>query len=238
MNKVLTLLAIGITVSGTLVSCKQTGKTKTENRMVSDFNAIQLSAPVNATIKIDNTVPASVQLTGYDNILDKIKTEVIDNTLIIKKDGVFHFDLDKDVKAIITIPSIHALTISGAADADLKGNITGDEFNLKVSGAGDVKIENINTNVFTSSLSGAGSLEIAKGIVNTASYKVAGAGDIDAFPLVSKDVKAMVSGAGDISLSAIEHLDVHISGAGDVKYKGTPVISSDINGIGSLESVK
>ncbi len=240
MNKILVLAGI-ISLTFFASSCRHVkvkgeGATKTENRSVGSFSAIQLSAPLTATIKIDPTAAPSLQLNGYGNVLHKIKSEVNNNTLIVDKDGFLDFDIDKDVTATITVPSLSSLTISGAADADLDGDITGNEFTLKVSGAGDVKIQSIHTNTLTTTLSGAGSLTIDSGTVNYASYKVTGAGDVDAYDLQCRQAKTVVSGAGDINLSASEKLDVHISGAGSVKYKGKPVVSSDINGVGSLEA--
>lgn len=220
-------------------SCKRNvkhgkGPATTVTRTVAAFTDVEVSAPVTAMIKVEPGATPGIQLSGYANILEDIKTDVVNGKLIIDKDELIHFDLDKDVVATITVPSLNSLSIKGAADAEIQGTIQND-FNLKVSGAGDITIASVTAQHFTATLTGAGSLAVNGGAVNTASYKVSGAGDVEAFPLQAKVVKAKVSGAGDIQLTATEKLDVTINGAGEVSYKGHPTTTSDINGVGSLE---
>lgn len=221
-------------------SCKRNieeghGKITSESRVVSGFTAVEISAPMDATITVDNTKQASVSLKGYANLLKKITTKVENGTLVIDKDNLIDFFNDEELHATIVVPSLEGLTISGASDADIKGNVTGAHFKLKVSGAGDVTIDKMSASEFESEMSGAGDLHIKGGEVNSASFRVAGAGDVSAYAMRAKTVIASVAGAGDVEVSVSDNLNAKVTGVGSVSYKGHPQVQSNISGIGEVE---
>jgi hypothetical protein len=232
------ILALVVT-SVTFISCKRNvtkgkGESDTETRTVGSFSIIQIEAPIKAIIKVDSSASSSFALSGYSNLLKLIKTEVKGNTLRIYVDDLVHIDSDKDVLATITTNSLANLEISGAAEAELHGNITAQNFDLEVSGAGDVTIDNITANTFTANMSGAGDLDIKGGSVTKAVFDVTGAGEVTAFPLAAKQVVANVTGAGDVEVSASEKLEADITGAGSIRYKGKPAITQSIAGAGEI----
>jgi hypothetical protein len=232
-----------------LTACRQSsvkgkGEVVTEAREVQTFNGVDIGGPLDARITIDASAPPSLVLKGQKNLLAHIKTEMHGNMLRIYHDGPitkhFTFTLfsnskhNEDIIAEITVPSLTALSISGAGDAKIKGVINTEDFNLDVSGAGDIDIDELNANNLTTTLSGAGDLTVSNGKVNIADMKISGLGDINAKRLDCNTVNASVSGAGDMDISVTEKLDVHISGLGDVTYKGNPAVTSSISGAGSL----
>jgi hypothetical protein len=226
----------------TSIACKRRteeghGKETTKTYDVSGFTSVDIGAPVDVDLTVSNVSKPTVTIHGYENLLDKITCKVENGVLKIEKDGIFTLFTDKDIKATITMPAINGLTIRGASEAKLHGNITGDSFLLNIKGAGDVEMDELNMNSFVTKVSGAGDLKITKGAVNNAEFRVTGAGDVDAFGLQVKKLTAELSGAGDIDVSVSEVLDANINGAGSVNYKGNPSVTSDINGIGSLERV-
>jgi hypothetical protein len=243
MKNVVTALLFLTAFWCSLSSCKRKktegkGEIKTETRGVTSFATIDLSTSVTAVIVVDPAAQPSVTLKGYANILELIKTEVTNGTLKVYTDDLVHFRSDKDVVAEITVPSLQALEISGASDATIKGPLTAEKFNLEVSGAGDVVIENMTANTFEAELTGAGQLEVKGGSVNKLAYDVTGAGDISTFPLQSKTAEVTVTGMGDVELSVSDALDASITGAGDINYKGHPQLTTNITGGGSIEDAK
>lgn len=238
MNKRIFLIAVLPVVA--LLSCKQNyitghGQDKSETRSTAAFSKVEISAPVKAVIHLQNGATPSVQLSGYENLVKAVKTEVRGNTLYISIPESTNFETDKDVVADITMPAIDDLSLTGSADVDIKGNLTGSNFSLAITGVSDVLAENISVSNFDVDITGAGSLKVENGNVQKANYTVTGSGDINAFPLRVADVKTTVSGAGDIELHAEKKLEVSISGAGDVHYKGHPTINSETTGAGSLD---
>lgn len=243
MKNVFTGLVLLSALIFSLSSCKRNrtigeGEIKTETRNTGSFTSVDLATSLKAIITVDPASQVSVQLKGYQNILKLITTEVVNGKLVIDTDDLIDFDSDKDVIAEITVPSLSALEISGTADAEIKGTVSGDKFNVLVSGAGDVTIDAVTADVFDVKLTGAGELNVNGGSVNKLAYKVTGAGEISSFQLQSKEATVKVSGMGDVELSVSDKLDASITGAGDVNYKGHPQLSTKITGGGSIEEVK
>jgi len=226
-----------------LSSCRQNrvkgkGNIETVSRNVPAFQGIKIQAPVNVNIKIVPGATPSISLKGYPNILEEIQTEVEGNTLRIYNDDLVHFSVNEDIIAEITVPTLNALAISGAADVDMLGMLNTTTFDLTVSGAGDVKMEGINAETFNAELSGAGNLEVRGGTVANAKYAVNGAGEIDAFPLQTRQASVSVAGMGDVDVSVSEKLDASVAGAGDINYKGQPQLTTSVAGAGSVQQVQ
>lgn len=223
-----------------LVACGQAvrkgeGNKTSVSPTVAAFSAIGITGPISAIITVREGAP-TVKLNGYANLLSHIKTKVENNTLLIYSDDDDEWitDGDNGTTAEITIPSLTSLSLNGAPDAAIHGNITGNTFQLSVSGAGEVTIDNIQTENFGTDISGAGKVTVKSGTVKRATYEVSGAGDIIAFPLQTSEVTAAFSGAGSGELTASTTLTAIISGAGNIKYKGHPAIKKDISGIGTI----
>ncbi len=237
-------LATIVVVTLCLFSCKRNvrkgeGAKGTATPAVTSFNAIDIDLSIKANITVQAGAQPSVQLNGYKNLLDHIKTTIKDNTLYITSDldDIWIVSGD-DVVATIILPSLTSLSLSGAPDADIHGNITGPEFNLDISGSSKVIIDNINVDTFTSDASGVANITVKGGAVKKATYDLSGAGSIDAFPLQSEETEASISGTGKSELTALKKLDASISGAGSIKYKGHPTVSQDVSGVGSITAVE
>lgn len=218
---------------------KGEGKKSVDVRQLPAFDALDISISSDVVINVNEGVAQKVELSGYENVMKHVKTEV--------KGGVLHveFDLDDtwtvdgdDIKVTITVPSLRLLSMSGAHEAELHGDIRGAEFQLDLSGATGVTIDNINVDKFEADLSGVAGLEVKGGSVKHASYDISGGGKIEAYPLQTEETELSFSGGADGEVSASKKLDVSISGAGSVKYKGDPVIEKHISGVGSVSKAE
>lgn len=239
MKKIILTGFAAATLLLVLNSCgrvRGSGPVGSENRTVAgSFNSVDVSAPLDVQITIQEGATASVQLNGYENLLKEIKTEIRNNTLRIYTPDGLRMATDKPLTAMVTVPSLAGLDLSGASKADVKGRISGDVFSVDISGMGAVHIAEVNTTKLDVDVSGAGDVSVESGTVQEASYSVSGTGDISAYGVQAKSAAAAVSGAGSIDLTATETLDAAISGAGSVKYKGHPKMSQHVSGAGSLE---
>ena len=56
-------------------------------------------------------------------------------------------------------------------------------------------------------------------------------------PSAQSDGKDWIVGAGKAKINVSKHLDVDISGAGTILYKGSPTVSQEISGAGSVKKV-
>jgi hypothetical protein len=232
------LVLLGTSLS--LVSCRVntisgSGATTTETRTVQPFTGIDVSAPINVVVIVDNTAPISVELSGYQNLIKHIKTEIKGNVLQIYSPDDIKIRTEKDLTARITVPSLNDVELSGAADAHIQGNVTAGNFNIDISGASNIIVDNMMVSNLDAEISGAGNLQIKGGSAQKANYTVSGAGDIKAFSFQTVETEASVSGAGDIDVFASQKLHTEISGAGTIRYKGHPQINTETSGAGSLK---
>ncbi len=241
-------------------SCKMNelkgeGPKGTTNPEVSSFSAVDIDLPLKVGIAVQNGSQPGIQISGYNNVIKHLKAEVKNNTLTIYSDLDENWKLDcEDVTVQITMPSINALSLSGAPRADVQGNISGKDFKLEISGASRANLSNISVSNFysgvsgaskvgidnmtvdnlSSELSGASYMEVRGGNVNHATYGISGAAKIKAFPLQTTETTASISGAGKGEVSAQQKLTASVSGAAAIKYKGHPALTKDISGAGSV----
>ena len=114
------------------------------------------------------------------------------------------------------MPELAAAKVSGAGELNVDG-VLGQQLDLSISGAGDVKASGQVRNVSTK-ISGAGSADLQQLVTETSEVKISGAGHADVF--ATESVSARVSGAGSVNCYG-NPADVrrHVSGAGKVRLR-------------------
>ncbi|RYD55233.1 MAG: DUF2807 domain-containing protein [Sphingobacteriales bacterium] len=237
----ITVLLLTLSAAILLCSCGRKiisgqGDIVTEQRTATSFTEVNISAPVKTIITVSPSSPASIQLKGYKNLLDNIRTDIKDGRLSISVKDAVIINTDEDIIAEITCGDIAKLSAKGSSDVQVGGVIRNKQFETKLSGAGDVLIDNLLTGRFICNISGAGRLDVKSGAVTKADLKVSGAGSIKAFGLFCTDANANVSGAGLIELRATQKLNAKITGAGDIAYKGAPAVTSSVSGAGTISN--
>lgn len=209
------------------------GKKIEKSVTVDGFDQIDIGISSDINITVGDSY--SVSLRGYENIINHISVGTSRNTLYVDYDLDDTWTVnDGDLQVDISVPKLRGLTLSGAPDANISGKIMGDRFKLDVSGASNIRIEDIDVNKFVADLSGASELEVKSGIVEVADFEISGAGNIEAFGMEAKSASTSISGAGSSELNVVERLDAVISGAGSVEYKGDPVVTKHVSGVGSV----
>jgi len=233
-----------VLISLLLSSCGESitiGKDQTlvDNRSVGDFDKIIIAVPMDAEIHIDPNAKSTIEISGDKSILPNIKTQVLNGTMSINKTNGIDLFSDKDITAQITVPSLSSIEIQGTSDVTISGNVKTDKLNLKIAGAGNINVDEVNANVISASISGAGDIIIKKGVSSNSDYTISGAGNINCMQVVSKNVSAHIRGAGEIQVNATEKLDASVNGGGSILYKGKPKsIISKTSGFGSVESIE
>ena len=217
---------------------KGEGKKITSTPVIAPFDAIEIEIPFKVSINLQQGSQPGIQINGYENIMQHIKTVVKNNTLRVYCDlgEIWSVDYD-DFTTEITLPALTSLSLSGAPSADIHGTITGNDFKLGISGAGKVSIDNMDVGNFASQISGAADIEVKGGSAKHASYEISGTGKINAFPLQSSETEVNISGAGKGEVTALQKLSANISGTGTIKYKGHPSVTQDISGVGTIKDV-
>lgn len=191
------------------------------------MSALVLSAPAAAADKVTQTLDLSgferinfagvyeidvevgpdysISLTGTERALERVESSVKDGTLHLgrkerKRRISIGGDRDGGIDAVITLPALSGLNVSGVVDGQIKG-IDAESFDIDVSGVGDVELA---------------------GECGSMDADVSGVGDLDAKDLECRSVSVEVSGVGGASVYASEEVDAEVSGVGDIDVYGNP----------------
>lgn len=228
------LFKIGVMLFASLLFINCSSAQKRETRNVSGFTSIGLS--IAADVYLSQTNDFKVEIEAPADYLEEIETVVEGNVLKIKHKNHFNFDFgNKKVKVYISMPKITGLNISGSGDIFAQTAIKAEDLKVKISGSGDVKVENLSVKNLDMSISGSGDIFMAgTDVAESASYSISGSGDISNEGLQCKKVEIHVSGSGDVKVWAVDDLIIRVSGSGDVYYKGRPIIDSKSSGSGGL----
>jgi len=234
----LSVSIIFILLAGLLSACSfgvvvGSGRSTTETRAVSDFNAVDFAFI--GDLAITQGSEESLTITGDDNIVPLIRTTV--------RDGVLHIDASPanigrtivPLRYELTVKNLNALSLSGLGNIEM-GSLESADFSLGLSGAGSVTVENLSANNLAVNMSGLGSANLA-GEVNKQAVNVSGTVSYYARDLRSQAAAVQISGLGSAEVQAVETLDASISGAGSIKYAGSPQIAQNISGLGSIEAL-
>lgn len=207
---ILAILTIFIAFYGCSVwGVRGNGRIKDQNRNVSEFNRIDAGGAF--TIKVEVGKAPSVRIAAEENLLGYIRTSVKGNTLVI--DTKKNLSPRKEIKILITTPSLSY---------------------IEASGANDIRIIGIKGDSFEANLSGAGTLDLS-GEAKRFDADLSGAGTINAKDLIARNVSISVSGAASAEVFAKETLDASVSGVGSISYYGNPEnTKTTVSGVGSI----
>jgi hypothetical protein len=216
MSALAALVAIAAVSAGLLVAgcfgprIKGSGHEVRQARQVAQFRRIEIRGSTDVVARIGPGTALTVS--GDDNIVPHVRTEVHGDTLIIDmEDG--SYSTSAPLLVTVSTPALDGISISGSASAQASG-VTAERFDASISGSGSMEVAGT-----------AGRLEAS----------VSGSGDMRLFGLATRRAAVDVSGSGNIELSAAEALSVEVSGSGDVRYRGNPAREVRISGSGSVE---
>ena len=169
----------------------------TATRECRTFDEIEALGSIDIVVRIGDT--HSVVVTGDDNLIEYVLTEVKGDRLHIRLDNG-SYNLNKPLIVTVTLPALEHAQLTGSGDVSITG-LEQDSISLVVVGSGDVT---------------------ASGRVNDLEAHVTGSGDMELRGLRARSVEATVQGSGDLSLTAEEKLNASVQGSGDIDYWGGP----------------
>ncbi|MFH1775569.1 MAG: head GIN domain-containing protein [Chloroflexota bacterium] len=206
----------------------------------SDFTAVEVGSAFEVEISRSDTY--STAITADDNLFAFIKVSQVGETLKIHLDPI-HSGRFATLKAIITMPNLYALRLSGATTGSTTGFNSSHEFDLSLSGASSLDIDMETGN---SSIQATGASTVKGNMkVQNAEFRVSGASRVDLdgsasnvelqasdaskldlanFPFNSGNIK--LSGASEATIQALAKLDADLSDASKLYYIGEPLIGS------------
>lgn len=184
------------------------GNAKSEVRHVAAFSAIEIAGGINADVAI--AADSHVEISGDDNLLPLITTELHGDKLEIGTRQSVRPKLP--LVAHITAPRISAVHLSGSGNITIHG-VHDDNLTVSISGSGNIRGDG-TVQQLTAKVTGSGDLELDQLAAERASVTISGSGDIKL--AVGKALDATISGSGTVTYRGDPEVKKQISGSGSV----------------------
>jgi hypothetical protein len=222
---VLTLIVLVLLAFGLIVGCgfvlTGSGDLKTEEYDFSDFNRVEVSSAFEFEISRSNSY--SISVTVDDNVIERVKVTKEGDTLKISLETTPRLG-SLTLKAIVTMPYLRSLAISGASRGTVSGFSSANDVDIEVSGAskvtGDITAGDVDFNV-----SGASTVQL-EGSANDIVANVSGASRFNLGGFTVNNANVTFSGASTGTVNLSGKLDANLSGASKLAYVGEPTMGT------------
>lgn len=201
MKKLFVLAAEALALAAAGAAFADDGDRVSQELSLSGFDAITVGGVYELDVRVGGDY--SIRLSGPQNEMDLIDVSVKNGALVLsQKENKKSFNNRnrKGVEAVVTMPSLKGVNISGVVEGKIAG-VDADSFAVGVSGVGDLSIEGE-----------CGALEA----------NLSGVGDLDAEHLECAKVDVNVSGVGSAAVFARDEVVAKVSGMGDIDVYGSP----------------
>lgn len=216
MRLLLLLMSLAI-VGGCDVLSKSipgSGVIKREARQVGEFTKVSFAGGADLQIEA-GAGQGSCEIQCDDNLMEYIKTDVIDGELQIRLAKGARISPTNGLLFEIKVTNLGQLDLAGVTTTSISG-MKQAEFQVKLAGSHEVN---------------------CAGEVDTAQFESAGTCKILASQLKTKSTSIEVAGSGTAEVQASDTLTVEIAGSGTVRYLGDPSVKQSIAGAGKIEKM-
>lgn len=200
-----------------------------EVRDVSGFDRLRVSSGIDVVIRQGDM--ESLEVEADDNLMEHIRTEVVDGTLKIHTDK--NIRRAKRKVAYLEYRDITDIRISSAGDVKGVNTLKTESLSVDISSAGDLDLD-VEVEEIRVDISSSGDARIS-GSADRLRADLSSAGDLFAYDLVTKQCNVSCSSAGDARVHATEEFNLRCSSAGNIYYKGDgALVSSRTSSAGSI----
>ncbi|WP_034042389.1 GIN domain-containing protein [Wocania ichthyoenteri] len=205
------IIALGlILTSCSIESIKASADIVTEERVLSDFNEVDVSSDIELIIKQGSV--QSVKVTTSDNIQRKVTTIVSGGKLTARvKGSIRRLNI---LRLEITIPTITRLELSADSFGTLSGFENLDTFRLKVSSDSFIILQS--------------------GSSNSMDIDASSDARIEGFNFETKACHVNSSSDASVSITCLEALSGSVSSDAVLFYKGNPTVNVSTSSDGSV----
>jgi hypothetical protein len=189
-------------------STRGSGVLVTDRRELAPFARVELAGA--NTVVVNVGAPQSVAVTGDDNLVGRVTTDVRSGRLVIDNTG--NFTTQAPMRVEVSVPSVDG---------------------VELGGAGTVTVEGVTSADFSAELAGEGRL-VVSGTVQRVTAVLTGAGTLDLHDLVATESTAHLQGTGTIRVHATSTLHATLTGTGTILYRGDPNVTMHNTGTGTV----
>jgi len=186
-----------------------------------------------------NIIPGdenAITLVADPKIIDKIQTEIRDETLFIEFNDPFisaPIDPQLSTKFELSAKTVHQITLQGTGNI-IVHNLSTKNLALNLLGVGNIDVNGLETDFLTINHNGGGDIHIS-GISAEQDVRINGAGIYDASQLESRVTNIQLLGSADAIVWAKDNLNATIRGEGNLAYYGAPFLIENLIRSDSLQ---
>jgi hypothetical protein len=207
--KTCVLLVLAGCSLGSFTGVTGSGTSKSEVRPATGATEVAVTNAL--SVDIGPGPEAKVEISGDDNLVPLVTTEVKGNRLEIGCKKSLRSKVPMVIR--VSLPTLVGASVSGASTAVVH-DAKADNLKLVVEGASKLR---------------------AEGAVGQLTLEASGASDADLDQLAAERAKATLSGASEAEIAVSKALDAHLGGASTLKYRGDPPeLKQEVNGASSL----
>lgn len=225
--KFLLIAAASVMLSSCVISekaDKERGKSVAKTVNVADFTDVAVSGSFDVHfMQGDKT---SVQVKGKEKDVENTEITSNDGTLRIRmKSGqknFFSFSsfTSGGIDVYITSPNLRGVKVAGSGDFTAKGKIDTDKMNIRISGSGDVELQDLICDDTSIKISGSGGIKINRINTANATMRISGSGSVFMDNVKIGHAESKISGSGSIVLKGdVKSHKENVSGSGSIKIK-------------------
>lgn len=236
----LMVIMSAVMLSGCFNAVRGSGKVEASSYQFSGFNQVQISGAFEFEIRRSDSY--SVTVNADDNLFDYIKVSMDQNRLYIRTENISIIGT-ATLKAVITLPEITSINISGACRGAVTGFSSPHTGKIVVSGASSLELADMNTGQASVHVSGASrltgnlnctglqldvsgaSMAEMKGGSGNLDAVISGASNINLREFGATGTDINISGASSAVINTSGTLNANISGASKLDYYGNPVLA-------------
>jgi len=162
-----------------------------------------------------------------------VSIEVSRGLLHIQSEGGWKFWNQRRLQVQITSRKLESVLIAGAADFHAAAAVQAARLQVRISGAGLARFDQLRAEQLEFNISGAGDGQVS-GQVSELLVGVSGKGAFRGENLQAQRARLQISGIGDVKVWAVDDLLVTVAGIGQVEYWGTPRVRQRVSGPSSI----
>lgn len=191
-------------------STQGSGISVTDHREVAPFTSVELAGA--NTVEIHVGATSSVAISGDDNLVSRVTTDVESGRLVIDDAG--SFTTTAPMRVVVSTPALEGVALGGD---------------------GTITVDGVESADFDAELAGDGTL-VVSGTVEELTAALTGTGSLDLDDLTATDGAVRLEGTGTIRVHAAATLDATLTGTGAIVYSGSPAVTVHNTGTGTVAS--
>src|SRR4030095_4468584 len=164
-------------------------------------NFVSLKTSANVYVTQENKY--EIRIEAPPDVMDRITTEVSDNTLEIDRKNDWNSDNHKQIKIYVSMPKPNGFEVDGSGSIITQNKITTDYLLVQVNGSGDINAGETASEKLMIQVEGSGAIRYKNALAENAMVEVNGSGDIRGDQLMSKLVSISMGGSGQIKFVTI-----------------------------------